>query len=1343
MCRMLNSILLIILMLVVNAATGDTAVIDKVCKDATRTYRVNRGAGDPVLTYTWVVRNFAGNQVITSPGTNFTDTDADGNLIEGSEFEIYWAFDPGTYTLLVEKQSIYNCPVEEFGVVVVLPNPVVDAGDDQHICAGDMVSLSNASASGGVFSEIEWTTSGDGSFDDQKTQNPYYTPGPGDLLAGKVILKLTAKNVNDEEDVCFQEDEVEISIFTRPKLVIRDIPTSCDYVDLSDAIETSSSIPTGATITYWDAALTQKLSGPKVTTTGTYQIQVEVGGLCSDCKPVNVTVIPAPVLTITDPFVVCEPNTVDISTVYVAETGAVVTFYRDSGATIALATTILAEGGIYYIKADNGGPCSNIKPVTVVINKQVAPQFDIQNTYCLNETNIAALPSVSNDGVPGTWSPSSISTGSVGKTDYIFTPDDLCFNTFSITIEVTPCFVPLVVATTYKQETCLGSGDATATAIPSGGAPPYSYKWDNGQLGQMAEGMTAGTYGVVVTDTEGNSEQATVSIPPATNTLRLSSEISQPCWGEKGSVGFYFTNVPDHLGTIDIYYDGGMFAGLTVVDNYAKVDDVEVGTYNNVKVQINGCWSEVVSIYVKYFDYSLSAIGKDPDCTGNGGSILFSFMYLADGEYELLHDEGSFGRVKVEGGHATVSAPPGIYANLRAVVGSCTTPNGISVILNEPPLLTLATTVLQPTGPSAFGTIEVTSPSGSNYQYSIDGNDYQQSASFGNLAPGSSHLLKAIDRITGCESAPAKVVINTVISVPVLKIAEEVEPKCFGEKGSLNFEFENVADGTYTIIYDGGYFENVEVKKKKATVVAFAGTYNNLKIEVAGSTSVDGVNVTVNQPNEMVIAGQITEIDLKSQQMGEIDVAITGGTGMPHIAWDNGQTGTPIKNLSAGTYTVTVTDEMGCLQSKPFIVPTPNYPPVAVNDQFVASCIPITGNVIANDTDPENDLLTIAEKPVTGPLHGELALNKDGTFAYTAESNFVGSDLFVYALYDKNMFTGITATVTINIVSDTDGDGIVDDFDPDADGDGILGPDEVISGMDWRTTDSDGDGYPNYRDIDSDNDGIVDNVEAQSTQSYVNPSLADRNRNGIDDVYDLALSGAEIVPVDTDFDGIPDFLDADSDNDLVADYTEGHDLNADGKPDLISVGQDSDGDGLDDGFDTVIMSCAPSDNMIGSNAAIPDFDGDGMMDWRDDNDDNDEYLTRFEDLNMDRDFSNDDTDTDGSPEYLDYGRDCDLFIPEAFSPNDDNIHDYFQIYCMNHFPNAQMFIFDQQGNKLYEKAHYGNLEFWRTPEKAWWDGRTTNRAVSANGGKVLPGTYFYVLKLGNGDVIKSFVFVSY
>ncbi|MDP2336941.1 MAG: gliding motility-associated C-terminal domain-containing protein, partial [Bacteroidota bacterium] len=340
-------------------------------------------------------------------------------------------------------------------------------------------------------------------------------------------------------------------------------------------------------------------------------------------------------------------------------------------------------------------------------------------------------------------------------------------------------------------------------------------------------------------------------------------------------------------------------------------------------------------------------------------------------------------------------------------------------------------------------------------------------------------------------------------------------------------------------------------------------------------------------------------------------------------------------------------------------------------------------------------------------------------------------------IYDVNHYLGDTAKVTITIFPDFDCDGVADNLDPDADGDGILNVNEGD-----LITDSDGDGHPDWLDIDADNDGIVDNIEAQSTVKYILPQNQDADGDGIDDAYDTDRGGTLIVPSDTDGDGIPDFQDTNSDDDLVPDYIEGHDANADGKPDHILTGKDSDFDGLDDGFDTV-NRFTTSENVTGSNATIQDFDGDGTPDWRDNNDDDDIYLTRFEDLNADGDFSNDDLDLDGQPEYLDFGRDCDLFIPNTFSPNNDNIHDYFQIFCINHYPNARIYIFDSMGNKVFEKDHYGNLEVWGSVERAWWDGKTDNRSVAADRGMVPLGTYFYILYMGNGEVKKSFVFVSY
>ncbi|MCK8479185.1 LamG-like jellyroll fold domain-containing protein [Psychroserpens algicola] len=144
-------------------------------------------------------------------------------------------------------------------------------------------------------------------------------------------------------------------------------------------------------------------------------------------------------------------------------------------------------------------------------------------------------------------------------------------------------------------------------------------------------------------------------------------------------------------------------------------------------------------------------------------------------------------------------------------------------------------------------------------------------------------------------------------------------------------------------------------------------------------------------------------------------------------------------------------------------------------------------------------------------------------------------------------------------------------------------------------TDADNDGIPNYKDIDSDNDGIPDNVEAQSTIGYLPPS-GSVNAAG---VYTNYPSGG-FTAIDTDGDGILDFLDVDSDNDGIPDISENGMANA------VS-GNDTDNDGLDDIFESTVNDPIydvnedindPTDLSI-----LPDADGDlasgGDLDYRD------------------------------------------------------------------------------------------------------------------------------------------------
>jgi hypothetical protein len=182
-----------------------------------------------------------------------------------------------------------------------------------------------------------------------------------------------------------------------------------------------------------------------------------------------------------------------------------------------------------------------------------------------------------------------------------------------------------------------------------------------------------------------------------------------------------------------------------------------------------------------------------------------------------------------------------------------------------------------------------------------------------------------------------------------------------------------------------------------------------------------------------------------------------------------------------------------------------------------------------------------------------------------------------------------------------DNDGRANPYDLDSDGDGIVDvreagfPDTNFNGFEdgiigtdgWSNTirvrpaplvllNTDGVGEPNYLDIDSDGDGIPDNIEGQTTASYQFPAYADSDNDGLDNAYDLAphastFAGAGILLSDRDGDGIPDYMDLDTDADGQPDIVEGNDWNLDGNADEITtaLGIDTDGDGLDDRFDLI------------------------------------------------------------------------------------------------------------------------------------------------------------------------------
>jgi len=100
--------------------------------------------------------------------------------------------------------------------------------------------------------------------------------------------------------------------------------------------------------------------------------------------------------------------------------------------------------------------------------------------------------------------------------------------------------------------------------------------------------------------------------------------------------------------------------------------------------------------------------------------------------------------------------------------------------------------------------------------------------------------------------------------------------------------------------------------------------------------------------------------------------------------------------------------------------------PQAVNDEYsTVESIPLSVSapgVLDNDTDPEDDSLTAVLD--SGPTNGVLTLNSDGSFEYTPDADFTGTDSFSYYANDGTNDSTI-ATVTIE-VNPQDTDSLID-----------------------------------------------------------------------------------------------------------------------------------------------------------------------------------------------------------------------------------------------------------------------------------------------------------------------------
>ncbi|HDP54917.1 MAG TPA: T9SS type A sorting domain-containing protein, partial [Bacteroidetes bacterium] len=202
-----------------------------------------------------------------------------------------------------------------------------------------------------------------------------------------------------------------------------------------------------------------------------------------------------------------------------------------------------------------------------------------------------------------------------------------------------------------------------------------------------------------------------------------------------------------------------------------------------------------------------------------------------------------------------------------------------------------------------------------------------------------------------------------------------------GSNGAMSFTISGGADEPYTYIFrkvDEGIIDQGTYSAPLTYENLTNGTYA-IDIEDASGRSISKY-YSIDNPPQITISETIVDVSqCYGYQNGEILLAVNGGTGNYSFLWDteNGYGLTPTtqdqNSLTAGIYSVLVTDENGCTASETFTVNQP--------DKIIFNQSTVTSNTDNNPDTPNGEInleVTNAILPITTFLW-------DGPNGFTAD----------------------------------------------------------------------------------------------------------------------------------------------------------------------------------------------------------------------------------------------------------------------------------------------------------------------------------------------------------------------
>jgi gliding motility-associated-like protein len=626
---------------------------------------------------------------------------------------------------------------------------------------------------------------------------------------------------------------------------------------------------------------------------GTYTITVTDANGCTTQPTVTVGSTGSISATITSSSnVMCFGGNNGSATVApVGGTGPYTYNWSPSGGTGSSAPTLTA--GSYTVSVTDANGCAATASVTITQPAVLTATMGTPvNVLCNGGTNGSASVTAGGGTGPYTynWAPSGgtgNSAGGLGAGTYTVTVTDSHGCTAAATASITqPTAVTGV--TTFTTSTC-GNANGTAGVTASGGIGPYTYNWaPAGGTGSTTGGVIAGNYTVTITDANGCTSTNTVNVPNAGSpTVTITAVTNVTCFGANNGTA------------------GASAAGGTTPYSWAwspsggtapNATNLGPASYTCTVTDANGCTSTASTTITEPTAVTAS-LAQQTDVLCFAGNTGTATVNASGGTGTLNYAWTPSG-----GGNAFATGLiAGTYTCTVTDANNCTTTQ--TVIITEPPVLALAIAGFDATCSGACDGQVVVIPSGGVQPYA------SFAWSSGCTAPSCNNMCIGTYTVTVTDANGCVATDNTTVSepAPIVLALSSVTANCGQADGSATAGSSG-GTGPYTYSWSpaGG--------TGSTTTGVVPGNYTVTVTDFNGCVAVDSVNVP-NTPGVVVAIASTTDATCSGDCNGQATITAAGGNSPYTILWPSGGSGLTETSLCAGSYPVSFTDASGCVST--------------------------------------------------------------------------------------------------------------------------------------------------------------------------------------------------------------------------------------------------------------------------------------------------------------------------------------------------------------------------------------------------------------------------------------------